>query len=75
MTVINVGNVAEQMAKYTIPVQNMKFLELEKDPLGHSIILPLETKYRNYTMCVLISLKRRVDRLGTKISNYYRAQI
>lgn len=24
------------MAKYTIPFQNMKFLEVEKDPLDHS---------------------------------------
>lgn len=34
---------AEQMAKcYTIPLGNMKFTELEKDSLDHSIILPRE---------------------------------
>lgn len=43
MTMTNVRNVPEQMAKCcTIPLGNMKFTELEKEPLDHSIILPLE---------------------------------
>lgn len=46
---------AEQMAKYyTIPLGNMKFTELEKDSLGHSIILPL--KVTNMTLSVLVFL-------------------
>lgn len=43
MTMPNVRNMTEQMAKYyTIPLGNMKFTELEKEPLDHSIILSQE---------------------------------